>query len=277
MNGKWMARFVGLLAAAALAACSTSGRDAAITGRVRTVLQADRVVDASKIQVTTEKGIVTLAGSVAGEDAHQKAVELVGRVEGVRAVRDRLDVVPAPPAPAEAAPPAAPAGGAGSAALGGVLAEDRIRREPATQPGGSYGTLAAVVGPQGDVALDGAAETAVEPATRAGSSATPDSGSLVAAAMSAAGGGDPALAASLPRYDSPVPLHPADEEDAAITARVRDRLGETGHRVQVMTRAGVVILSGAVDTEWEKSEALRLARQTKGVSRVEDRLIVLES
>src|SRR4051812_425727 len=82
---------VALMAAMiALAACSTSGRDAAITSRVKTVLQADRVVDASKIQVSTGAGVVTLEGSVAGEPAHGKAIELAQNVDGVRRVRDLL-------------------------------------------------------------------------------------------------------------------------------------------------------------------------------------------
>ena len=259
-------------AIAGLAACSSSGRDATITGKVRTVLQADRVVDASKIRVTTEKGVVTLAGSIAGEDAHKKAVELVARVEGVLAVRDRLDVLPAPSAPTEVVP-AEPAGTAGSPALGGVLAEDGIRREPAAQPGGSYGTLASVVGPQDDVSLEPDAEPAVEPAVhREVPAAEPPA--FQTASVGALGAAE-AIAISLP--DSPVPLRAADDEDSAITARVREALAEVGGRVQILTRGGVVILSGAVDTERERSEALRLARETKGVTRVDDRLIVLES
>src|SRR6187549_1435793 len=107
MNGKWMARVMGVLMAAALTACSTSGGDAAITGKIRTVLQADREVDASRIQVSTERGVVTLDGSVAGEDAHKKALTLAQSVPGVRQVRDRLTVTPAPPAPADDAVPAA--------------------------------------------------------------------------------------------------------------------------------------------------------------------------
>jgi osmotically-inducible protein OsmY len=91
----------------------------------------------------------------------------------------------------------------------------------------------------------------------------------------AAGHGEEAIATALP--GSRALLGPADDEDAAITARVREALVELGGRVQVLTRAGVVILSGAVDTERERSEAVRLVRETKGVARVEDRLIVLES
>jgi len=275
MNGKWMARVMGVLMAAALTACSTSGGDAAITGKIRTVLQADREVDASRIQVSTERGVVTLDGSVAGEDAHKKALTLAQSVPGVRQVRDRLTVTPAPPAPADDAVPAAPAGATGSPALGGILAEGHGRRAPADQPGGSYGLLAAVVGPQGDVSLEAAesVEPALEPAARRDS---PASAERPGGAMDlSAARGDEAIATSLP--PSGALLGPADDEDAAITARVREALAEVSRRVQVMTRAGVVTLSGAVDTEWEKSEALRVARETKGVSRVEDRVIVLTS
>ncbi|MFY9549857.1 MAG: BON domain-containing protein, partial [Thermoanaerobaculia bacterium] len=71
----------------------------------------------------------------------------------------------------------------------------------------------------------------------------------------------------------------ATAEDAAITVEVRRRLegAAPARRIQVSTRRGVVTLSGAVDTEQEKSEALEAARKTPGVSRVEDRLVVLVS
>jgi hypothetical protein len=87
-NGTAFASLLAAAALAALAACSSSGSDAAITSKVRTVLQADRVVDDSKIHVTTERGVVTHDGSVAGEEAHDKTIELVERIDGVRQVRD---------------------------------------------------------------------------------------------------------------------------------------------------------------------------------------------
>lgn len=71
----------------------------------------------------------------------------------------------------------------------------------------------------------------------------------------------------------------ASAEDEAITVEVRRKLegAAPGRRIQVSTRQGVVTLSGAVDTEQEKSEAIEAARKTPGVSRVEDRLVVLVS
>jgi len=275
--GRNLIRLLTIAAAAALlalAACSSSGGDAAITGRVRRVLQTDRVVDASKILVSTERGVVTLDGSVPGEDAHRKAVILATSVEGVRQVRDRLTVTPAPPLPAEAAPPASPREASEASRLGGVLAERRvIRREPAPRSDDGYGLRAAVVGPQGDVTLEPTAEPAVESAARAELPASEPKPVLAAAVSSPRG--DEAVSISVP--ESPLPLQSADGEDAAITARVRESLAEIAGRVQVITRGGVVVLSGAVDTEYEKTRALRLASETKGVSRVEDRIVVLQS
>jgi osmotically-inducible protein OsmY len=260
---------------AALAACSSSGRDAAITHKVRTVLQADRVVDASTIRVSTDRGVVTLDGSVAGEDAHHKAIALVSSVEGVRQVRDQLTITPAPPAPAEVSPPASPAGADGPAGLGGVVAENRGRsRDAAPGPEDTYGRLAGVVGPQGDVSLDpvGSVEPALESAARREASPAPE---LVAPAVDSPERGEDAVAASLP--GSVAALRGESAEDAAVTARVRSALVETSGRVQVRTRSGVVTLSGVVDTELEREQALRAARSTRGVARVDDRLVVLQS
>jgi len=267
----WIAVAV-LVVMTGLTACSASGRDTEITTRVKTVLQADRVVDASRILVTTEAGVVTLEGSVAGEPAHGKAIELAQNVEGVRLVRDRLDVTPAPPAPAYAEPPDSSPGRSAPPALGGLTVENRRRsRRPAPQPGGSYGMLAAVVGPQGDVSLASGSEPSIEPVSRR--EAVPGPEPREAAVSSSTAHSEEAMASA--PADSPVPIGPADADDAAITARVRAALVDVGHSVQVLTRAGVVTLSGVVDTELEKSQALRIARATKGVARVEDRLIVL--
>ena len=78
--------------------------------------------------------------------------------------------------------------------------------------------------------------------------------------------------------DSPVGA-PATAEDEAITLEVRRKIegAAPGRRIQVTTRNRVVTLSGAVDTEQQKTEVLDAARHTPGVERVEDRLVVLVS
>jgi hyperosmotically inducible protein len=65
--------------------------------------------------------------------------------------------------------------------------------------------------------------------------------------------------------------------DAAITSAVKTKLlGDPdvkGLNIDVDTKDGVVTLSGKVNTAAERAEALRLARSTKGVKRVSDKLV----
>jgi osmotically-inducible protein OsmY len=65
--------------------------------------------------------------------------------------------------------------------------------------------------------------------------------------------------------------------DAAITTAVKTKLlGDPdvkGLNIDVDTKNGVVTLSGKVNTAAERAEAVRLARNTKGVKRVTDKLV----
>src|SRR5919202_670460 len=64
--------------------------------------------------------------------------------------------------------------------------------------------------------------------------------------------------------------------DAEITTAVKSKITAnktlSGASIDVDTNDGVVTLSGNVKTAAERSRAVRLARQTKGVKRVEDKL-----
>jgi hyperosmotically inducible protein len=66
--------------------------------------------------------------------------------------------------------------------------------------------------------------------------------------------------------------------DPAVTATVKSRLlanpDVSGLRLDVDTRDGVVTLSGAVASQAEKDEALRVARDTAGVKSVEDKITI---
>ncbi len=67
-------------------------------------------------------------------------------------------------------------------------------------------------------------------------------------------------------------------DDARITTTIQSRyfLDGTvkGRNIDVDTRGGVVTLHGQVASEAERAQALRLARETEGVQRVEDMLTV---
>ena len=68
--------------------------DTTITARVKTVLLNDPQVAATKIEVSTAGGIVTLSGSVKSKADEARAIQVTRAVTGVRDVKSAL-VVPA--------------------------------------------------------------------------------------------------------------------------------------------------------------------------------------
>ncbi len=67
-------------------------------------------------------------------------------------------------------------------------------------------------------------------------------------------------------------------DDSAIHVRVKTGLtfarGVNGLRIDVDVREGVVTLSGRVNSEKQRTRALRVARGVPGVKDVEDQLVV---
>lgn len=66
--------------------------DSGITAKVKTALVDDKAIKSTDISVETEKGVVTLSGFVATQAQAEKAVDVAGRVEGVKSVSDKLHV-----------------------------------------------------------------------------------------------------------------------------------------------------------------------------------------
>lgn len=68
--------------------------------------------------------------------------------------------------------------------------------------------------------------------------------------------------------------------DAGLTAKITSKMALddtiSARRVDVDTRGAVVTVSGTVDTEVQRERALRLARETDGVTSVVDRIEVRE-
>ena len=99
---------VAVLASLVLPACAGGGQsiratpaggassamdDTTITTRVKTVLLNDPQVAATKIDVSTTGGVVTLSGSVKSKADEARAIELARQITGVRDVKSTL-VVP---------------------------------------------------------------------------------------------------------------------------------------------------------------------------------------
>jgi hyperosmotically inducible periplasmic protein len=64
--------------------------DTTITTRVKTVLLNDPQVAATKIDVSTAGGVVTLSGSVKSKAEEARAIELTRQITGVRDVKSTL-------------------------------------------------------------------------------------------------------------------------------------------------------------------------------------------
>ena len=71
---------------------STQPSDVAISGMVREALISDSRLGRAQISVSTRSGVVQLSGSVDDYDAREAAENLAMKVDGVRAVDNRLTV-----------------------------------------------------------------------------------------------------------------------------------------------------------------------------------------
>jgi hyperosmotically inducible protein len=66
--------------------------NAGLTTKIKAKMSLDDTIDATRIDVDTENGVVTLSGSVATEAQRTRAVQLARETNGVRQVVDRLRV-----------------------------------------------------------------------------------------------------------------------------------------------------------------------------------------
>ena len=66
--------------------------DVAITAKVKAALSEDKQLSASRINVTSEQGIVRISGAVPSAEVGQRALELAAGVKGVRDVKSELTV-----------------------------------------------------------------------------------------------------------------------------------------------------------------------------------------
>jgi hyperosmotically inducible protein len=64
--------------------------DATITARVKTALLNDQQISATKIDVTTVDGVVTISGTVRNRADEQRAIELARQTPGVKDVKSTL-------------------------------------------------------------------------------------------------------------------------------------------------------------------------------------------
>ena len=73
-------------------AASASVDDASITARVKTTLLNDPQVNATKIDISTSNGVVTMTGSVRSQPERERAIQLAWQVSGVKDVKANLTI-----------------------------------------------------------------------------------------------------------------------------------------------------------------------------------------
>jgi hypothetical protein len=66
--------------------------DVTITARVKTALLNDTELDATKIDVDTSEGVVTLSGTVKSEPEASRAIDLTRRTPGVKDVKSTMQI-----------------------------------------------------------------------------------------------------------------------------------------------------------------------------------------
>jgi osmotically-inducible protein OsmY len=66
--------------------------DQIVTARVKTVLLNDPQISATRIDVATANGVVTISGTVKSKAEEQRAIQLTRQVAGVKDVRSTLTI-----------------------------------------------------------------------------------------------------------------------------------------------------------------------------------------
>jgi BON domain len=104
MRHRWIFP-IALLVIALAAGCSHAPNDAALVTSIQSQMFADSRLKNANLQVTADKGEITLAGSVPDDAAHLDAYKIASQTPGVTKVNDQMTVEVAQAAPASLAPP----------------------------------------------------------------------------------------------------------------------------------------------------------------------------
>jgi hypothetical protein len=128
-----------VLAAALVSGCSKKPDDAALATDIKSQMFSDAALKDSSLQVTSNGGVVTLAGSVGNEAARYEAYKIATQTPGVSKVNDQMTVqsaqntapIPAATSPdaAQAAPPVPAASPATRADDAAAKRKERRERE----------------------------------------------------------------------------------------------------------------------------------------------------
>jgi osmotically-inducible protein OsmY len=223
--------------------------DAEITTAVKTKLLADKTVGGLKLDVDTTDGVVTLTGAASSTAERAQALRLARNTNGVKRVTDKLTIGTAEPT------------------------SGRVDAKPDEK------TTVVIKDDTTPMVKKGVDKT--EDAAKKVAKSTKDAAKKTADKIK-----DTDVKV---KDDTKVAIHKDDGDptvrtageataDAAITTAVKTKFladsRVSGMKIDVDTSKGVVTLTGNVSSLAEKNAALDLARTTKGVKHVVDKLTV---
>ena len=256
--------------------------DERIATYVQARYQRDRSVRGSDISVTASNGVVTLRGSVPDADAREHAVALAREVDGVQRVDNELQVAPAAagdPTTADARPmegAATPARAANDPASPGWITT-KIQAQYFVNPDVRPWNIDVTTSSDGTVTLRGEVEEAADRdeavrIARETEGVTRVENQLRVRPATA----DRDAAEQRDTADAGRDTRDDESPDAWITAKVQAKYfldtDVKGRNINVDTRDGIVTLTGEVESEGERRQALAIARNTDGVMSVTDQL-----
>jgi BON domain len=104
MRHRWIFP-IALVVIELAAGCSQAPKDATLVTSIQSQMFADQQLKNANIQVTANKGEITLAGTVPDDAAHLDAYKIASETPGVMKVKDQISVEVGEEAPAPTAPP----------------------------------------------------------------------------------------------------------------------------------------------------------------------------
>jgi hyperosmotically inducible periplasmic protein len=256
--------------------------DERIATYVQARYQRDRSIRGSDISVTANNGVVTLRGSVPDAEAREHAVELAREVDGVQRVDNELQVAPAAagdPTTADARPMegvGTPVRTANDPASPGWITT-KIQAQYFVNPEVRPWNIDVTTSSDGTVTLRGEVEEAADRDEAVRIARETEGVTRVENQLRVRS--DTADRDAADRRDTPVAerdTREVESPDAWITAKVQAKYfldtDVKGRNINVDTRDGIVTLTGEVESEGERRQALAIARNTDGVKSVTDQL-----
>ena len=255
--------------------------DTSITTTLQAKYYTDDTVRGRDISVTTDDGVVTLKGNVESEDAKTRALALAREVPGVTRVEDQLRVAAAGDATAARRDPAAgPASdvtgtsGATSERQPGWITT-KIQAQYFINPEIKPWNIDVTTSNKGVVLLEGEVDSTDDKAEAVRIARATEGVTRVDDRLRVKGATDKPASGS----DTPGAVPNLSRPDPWLTAKVQSKYflddDVKGHEIDVDTNAGVVTLTGNVETQAQRRQAVALARNTEGVREVVDQLKVV--